>query len=184
MLHQDIPDVTLKTRVRDDSIGGDNPFRWQDLRVRDAFAGKRIVVFSLPGAFTPTCSNEQCPAFERLYDEFRANGIDEVYCISVNDAFVMYQWGQRLGLAKVKLLPDGSGAFTRRMGMLINKDHLGFGMRSWRYAMLIDDNRVVGWFEEPGINDTGADNDPYGESAPEKVLGAIKAGTIKTPSPA
>lgn len=175
-MHKDIPDVTLKTRVRDESIGGDNPFRWQDLKVRDAFAGKKVVVFSLPGAFTPTCSNEQCPAFERLYDEFRANGIDEVYCIAVNDAFVMYQWGRHLGLHKVKLLPDGSGAFTRHMGMLINKDHLGFGMRSWRYAMVVDDNRIVAWFEEPGINDVGADDDPYGESAPEKVLEHIEAG--------
>src|SRR5579871_5925400 len=178
MLNKTIPDVTLKTRVRDESIGGDNPFRWEDFPVREAFAGKRIVIFSLPGAFTPTCSNEQCPAFERLYDEFRANGIDEVYCISVNDAFVMYQWGKHLGLSKVKLLPDGSGAFTRHMGMLINKDHLGFGMRSWRYAMIVEDNKVTAWFEEPGINDAGLDEDPYGESAPEKVLEAIEAGRV------
>jgi peroxiredoxin len=178
MLNKIIPEVTLKTRVRDESIGGDNPFRWQDFPVREAFAGKRVVIFSLPGAFTPTCSNEQCPAFERLYDDFRGNGVDEVYCISVNDAFVMYQWGRHLGLKKVKLLPDGSGAFTRHMGMLINKDHVGFGMRSWRYAMVIDDNKVTAWFEEPGINDAGADEDPYGESAPEKVLEAIEAGRI------
>jgi len=178
MLNKTIPDVTLKTRVRDESIGGDNPFRWEDFPVREAFAGKRIVIFSLPGAFTPTCSNEQCPAFERLYDEFRANGIDEVYCLSVNDAFVMYQWGKHLGLKKVKLLPDGSGAFTRHMGMLINKDHLGFGMRSWRYAMIVEDNKVTAWFEEPGINDTGTDEDPYGESAPEKVLEAVEAGRV------
>jgi peroxiredoxin len=178
MVKKDIPDVTLKTRVRDESIAGDNPFRWEDFKVRDAFAGKKVVVFSLPGAFTPTCSNEQCPAFERLYDEFRANGIDEVYCIAVNDAFVMYQWGKRLGLEKVKLLPDGSANFTRHMGMLINKDHLGFGMRSWRYAMIVDDNKVIAWFEEPGINDVGADDDPYGESAPEKVLEAIETGAV------
>jgi len=175
MLERQIPDVTLKTRVRDDSIGGDNPFMWQDFKVRDEFAGKRVVIFSLPGAFTPTCSNEQCPAFERLYDDMRAAGADEVYCLAVNDAFVMYQWGKHLGLSKIKMLPDGSGAFTRHMGMLINKDHLGFGMRSWRYAMIVDDNKVVGWFEEPGINDVGADEDPYGESAPEKVIEALKA---------
>jgi peroxiredoxin len=176
MLKSQIPDVTLKTRVRDETIEGPNPFRWEDMRVRDAFAGKKVVVFSLPGAFTPTCSNEQCPAFERLYDDFKAAGVDEVYCIAVNDAFVMYQWGKNLGLAKIKLLPDGSGHFTRRMGMLINKDHLGFGQRSWRYAMVVDDNEVTSWFEEPGINDTGEDNDPYGESAPEKVLEAVQAG--------
>ena len=91
MLGRTIPDVTLKTRIRDESIGGPNPFRWQDFNVRDEFAGKKVVIFSLPGAFTPTCSNEQCPNFERLYDEFMELGIDEVYCISVNDAFVMYQ---------------------------------------------------------------------------------------------
>lgn len=170
-----IPDVTLKTRVRDESIGGPNPFRWQDLNVRDEFAGRKVAVFSLPGAFTPTCSNEQCPNYERLYDVFKAAGVDAVYCISVNDAFVMHQWGKSLGLDKVKLLPDGSGQFTRRMGMLINKDHVGFGMRSWRYAMIVDDNVVTHWFEEPGINDVGADNDPYGETAPEKLLAALTA---------
>jgi peroxiredoxin len=169
-----IPDVTLKTRVRDESVGGSNPFRWQDLRVRDEFAGKKVVIFSLPGAFTPTCTNEQCPHFERLYDEFKARGVDEVYCVSVNDAFVMFQWGKMLGLDKVKLLPDGNGDLTRRMGMLIDKRHLGFGMRSWRYAMIVEDNVVTHWFEEPGINDTGEDNDPYGETAPEKLLDALE----------
>jgi thioredoxin-dependent peroxiredoxin len=174
MIRREIPDVTLKTRVRDASIGGDNPFRWQDLRLRDEFAGKRVVVFSLPGAFTPTCSNEQCPAFERLHDEFGKAGIDAVYCIAVNDAFVMYQWGLKLGVDKVKLLPDGSGHFTRRMGMLIDKDHLGFGLRSWRYAMVVDDNVVTHWFEEPGINDEGTDEDPYGETSPENILAALQ----------
>lgn len=175
MLDRQIPEVTLKTRVRDESIGGDNPFRWEDFAVRDKFAGKKVVIFSLPGAFTPTCSNEQCPAFELLYDDFRAAGADEIYCLAVNDAFVMYQWGRHLGLSKIKLLPDGSGSFTRRMGMLIDKDHLGFGLRSWRYAMIVEDNRITGWFEEPGINDVGSDEDPYGESAPDRVLEALRA---------
>jgi len=179
MINRTIPDVVLKTRVRDESIAGPNPFRWQDLAVREEFAGKRVVVFSLPGAFTPTCSNEQCPAFERLYDEFRAQGIDEIYCISVNDAFVMYQWSKNLGVEKIKFLPDGSGAFTRRMGMLIKKDHVGFGMRSWRYAMVVDDNTITHWFEEPGINDEGDNGDPYGESAPENVMAALQGQTIE-----
>lgn len=181
MIRGEIPDVTLKTRVRDESIGGDNPFRWQDLKVRDEFAGKRVVVFSLPGAFTPTCSNEQCPAFERLHDDFRKLGIDAVYCIAVNDAFVMYQWGLKLGVDKVRLLPDGSGHFTRRMGMLIDKDHLGFGMRSWRYAMVVDDNRITHWFEEPAINDEGADDDPYGETSPEHILATLQEGDTDEP---
>ncbi len=175
MLGRTIPDVTLKTRVRDETVEGPNPFRWQDVQTGDVLGNGRVVVFSLPGAFTPTCSNEQCPAYERLYDEFQAAGVSEVYCLSVNDAFVMYQWGRNLGLEKVKLLPDGSGTFTRHMGMLINKDHVGFGMRSWRYAMVIDEGRVTGWFEEPGINDEGLHGDPYGESAPDKVLEWVKA---------
>ena len=174
MTDRTIPDVILKTRVRDSSIEGPNPFRWQDLSVRDAFVGKRVVVFSLPGAFTPTCSNEQCPAFERLYDDLRGAGIDDVYCIAVNDAFVMYQWGKQLGLDRVKLLPDGSGAFTRRMGMLINKDHLGFGMRSWRYVMVVDDKTVTAWFQEPGINDEGSDADPYTVTNPDVVLAWLR----------
>ncbi len=174
MIDRMIPDVTLKTRVRDENVDGPNPFSWQDFNVRKEFAGKKIVVFSLPGAFTPTCSNEQCPGYEQMYDQFKAAGVDEVYCISVNDAFVMFQWGKNLGLEKVKLLPDGSGDFTRRMGMLIDKSHLGFGQRSWRYAMVVEDNTITHWFEEPGINDTGTDSDPYGETAPEKVLAALQ----------
>src|SRR3546814_8543335 len=86
------------------------------MRTGDLFRNKRVVVFSLPGAFTPTCTTEQCPAFERFYEDFKAAGVDEVYCVSVNDAFVMYQWGKHLGIKNVKLLPDGSGDFTRRMG--------------------------------------------------------------------
>jgi thioredoxin-dependent peroxiredoxin len=170
MLGRTISDVTLKTRVRDESVGGDNPFGWQDIRTADLVRGRRIVEFSLPGAFTPTCTTEQCPAFERHYDLLRAAGIEEVYCVSVNDAFVMYQWGKHLGLDKVKLLPDGSGDFTRRMGMLIRKDHLGFGNRSRRYAMVVDHAEIVAWIEEPGINDDGIDDDPHEASSPDCVL--------------
>jgi peroxiredoxin len=175
MIGQRVPDVTFKTRVRDESIGGDNPFRWQDKSSADFFGKGRNVVFALPGAFTPTCTTEQCPAFEREYDALRAAGADAVYCLSVNDAFTMYQWGKHLGLNKVGLIPDGSGHFTRRMGMLVNKEHLGFGYRSWRYAAVIDDGVVVAWFEEPGINDSGDDEDPYGASAPGPVLDWLKA---------
>jgi len=170
-----IPDVTLKTRVRDESVEGPNPFRWQDVKVQELFAGRKVVIFSLPGAFTPVCSSEQCPSYETMYDEFREAGIDEVYCVAVNDAFVMFQWAKHLGLEKIKMLPDGSGDFTRRMGMLVDKSHLGFGHRSWRYAMVVEDNCITHFFEEPGINDTGADEDPYGETAPDKVLAAIRA---------
>jgi thioredoxin-dependent peroxiredoxin len=172
-------DVVFKTRVRDETIPGPNPHRWEDRTSADLFRGKRVVVFSLPGAFTPTCTNRQCPAYDLMYDQFRTHGIDEVYCISVNDAFVMHQWARSLGLQNVKLIPDGNGQFTRRMGMLINKEHLGFGYRSWRYAMVVDDGVVENWFEEPGINDTGGDDDPYGETDPEQVLRCLDAASPK-----
>jgi peroxiredoxin len=174
MLGRAIPEVVFKTRVRDEGVGGENPFRWQDLPTADVFRNKRIVLFSLPGAFTPTCTTEQCPAFEVAYDDIRALGADDVYCLSVNDAFVMYQWSRHLRLEKLKLLPDGSADFTRRMGMLVKKDHLGFGQRSWRYAAVVDDGVVSAWFEEPGINDEGSDDDPYYESSPEKVMEWLK----------
>src|SRR6185312_1538176 len=169
-----VPHAVFKTRVRDESVPGPNPYRWQDVDSRDLFRGKRIVVFSLPGAFTPTCSNRQCPAFDLAYEQMRTLGVDEVYCISVNDAFVMHNWAKSLGLKNVKLIPDGSGHFTRRMGMLVNKDHLGFGYRSWRYAMVVDDGVIEKWFEEPGINDAGADEDPYGETDPERIIEYLK----------
>jgi len=169
-----VPGCVFKTHVRDESVPGPNPYRWQDVSTDELFKGRRVVVFSLPGAFTPTCSNKQCPAFDLAYAEMRALGIDEVYCISVNDAFVMHNWAKSLGLKNVKLIPDGSGHFTRRIGMLVNKDHLGFGYRSWRYAMVVDDGVVEKWFEEPGITDAGSDDDPYGETDPGRVLDYLK----------
>ena len=101
MVHS-IPEVTFRTRVRDESIGGDNPFRWQDVTSRDIFRGKNVVVFALPGAFTPTCTNAHLPGYEAKYDELKNKGIDEVYCLSVNDAFTMFQWAKYLKVEKVK----------------------------------------------------------------------------------
>lgn len=175
MINRRLPDVIFKTRVHDAGIEGPNPYRWQDRTTADLFGGKRVVVFSLPGAYTPTCSNKQCLSFDLAYQEILKLDIDEVYCISVNDAFVMFQWGKSLGLKNIKLIPDGSGAFTRRMGMLINKEHLGFGYRSWRYAMVAKDGVVETWFEEPGINDTGTDSDPYEQTDPETMIAYLKS---------
>jgi len=175
VINRRLPDVTFKTRVHDASIEGPNPYRWQDRTTADLFGGKRVVVFSLPGAYTPTCSNKQCPSFDLAYKEILGLGVDEVYCISVNDAFVMFQWGKSLGLKNIKLIPDGSGTFTRRMGMLINKEHLGFGYRSWRYAMVAKDGVVEKWFEEPGINDAGTDTDPYEQTDPETMINYLKS---------
>ena len=171
-----VPNVTFKTRVRDETVDGPNPFRWQDVTSDEIFAGKRIVVFSLPGAFTPTCSSKQCPGYEAAYDEMTgAGGVDEVYCISVNDAFVMFKWAQDLGVKNIKMLPDGNAHFTEKMGMLVNKEHLGFGKRSWRYSMVVDDGFIKALNVEPGKNDDGSDSDPYVESTPEKILDWVKA---------
>lgn len=164
-----LPDVTFRTRVRDDSIEGPNPFRWQDVTTADYFAGKRVVLFSLPGAFTPTCSTYQLPGFEKGFENFKAHGIDAIYCMSVNDSFVMNKWAQAQELENVQVIPDGSGEFTRKMGMLVDKDNLGFGQRSWRYAAIIRDGVIEAWFEEPGRSDNHPE-DPYGVSSPETVL--------------
>ena len=166
---QKLPDVTFRTRIRDESIGGSNPFRWEEKTTADYFAGKRVVLFSLPGAFTPTCSTYQLPGFEDNFATFQEHGIDEIYCMSVNDSFVMNQWAKAQGIQNVKVIPDGSGEFTRRVGMLVRKDNLGFGLRSWRYAAIINDGVVEAWFEEPGICDNHGE-DPYGESSPENLL--------------
>lgn len=169
-----LPVVDFKTRVRDESIGGPNPYRWQDVSSYDLFANKKVVIFSLPGAFTPTCSTMQLPGFEENYDKFKALGIDEIYCVSVNDSFVMNAWAKVQGITKVKVIPDGSGTFTYEMGMLVNKDNLGFGMRSWRYAVIADNGRIDKFFVEPGLEDN-CPTDPYGETSPERILGWLEA---------
>jgi peroxiredoxin len=168
-----VPNVTFKTRVRDDAVEGPNPFRWHDVTSDEIFAGKRVVLFALPGAFTPTCSTTHLPRFEELYEEFKALGIDEVICLSVNDAFVMFQWGKAQGVENVKLLPDGSGAFTRGMGMLVKKDNLGFGLRSWRYSALIEDGEVRKLFAEPGFEDD-CPVDPFEVSDADTMLAYLR----------
>jgi len=169
-----VPNVVFKTRVRDESVEGPNPFRWQDVSTADIFAGKRIVLFALPGAFTPTCSSTHLPGYEAKYQEFRDLGVDEVYCLSVNDAFTMFQWGKQLGIEKVKLLPDGSGTFTRLMGMLVRKDNLGFGDRSWRYSMLVEDGQITALFAEPGMSDD-CPTDPFEVSDADTMLSHLKS---------
>jgi thioredoxin-dependent peroxiredoxin len=168
-----VPDVVFKTRVRDESIGGDNPFKWQDVSSKDIFGGKKVVVFSLPGAFTPTCSTSHLPRYEELYNEFKALGVDEIYCLSVNDAFVMYQWGLKQGAKNVKLLPDGNGEFSKAMGMLVDKSNLGFGMRSWRYSMLVNDYKVEKVFSEEGFIDN-CPTDPFEVSDADTMLNYLK----------
>lgn len=168
-----VPEVLFKTRVRDESIEGPNPFRWQDVTTTDIFAGKRVVVFSLPGAFTPTCSTSHLPRYEELYDEMISLGVDAVVCVSVNDAFVMYQWGQQQGAKNVFLLPDGNGEFTRKMGMLVEKSNLGFGMRSWRYSMVVKDSAIEKIFVEPDYGDN-CPTDPFEVSDADTMLAYLK----------
>jgi thioredoxin-dependent peroxiredoxin len=173
MEERNVPDVVFKTRVRDESVEGPNPYRWQDVTTKEIFGGKRIVVFALPGAFTPTCSSTHLPGYEELYEQMLAQGVDEVYCLSVNDAFVMFQWGKSLGIEKVKLLPDGTGEFTRKMGMLVHKDNLGFGLRSWRYSMVVDNGKIEKMFVEPGFSDD-CPTDPFELSDAPTMLEYLK----------
>ena len=168
-----VPNIVFKTRVRDESIGGDNPFRWQDVSTDDVFKGKSIVVLALPGAFTPTCSSTHLPGFEAKYDELKAKGVDEVYCVSVNDAFTMFQWSKNLQVEKVKMLPDGNGDFTRLMGMLVKKENLGFGDRSWRYSMHVVDGEIKKMFAEPGLMDNCPD-DPFTCSDIDTMMDYLK----------
>ncbi len=147
---QGIPDVTFRTR---------REHEWVDVTSAEVFAGKTVVLFSLPGAFTPTCSSSHVPRYNQLVPRFRASGVDEVICVAVNDAFVMNEWKRSQHADRVTFLPDGNGEFSEKMGLLVNKDDLGFGKRSWRYSMLVRDGVIEKMFiepEEPG--------DPYGVS--------------------
>ena len=168
-----VPNVTFKTRVRDESVEGPNPYRWEDKTTADIFAGKKVVVFSLPGAFTPTCSSNHLPRYEELYADFQAQGVDEIVCVSVNDAFVMFQWGKSIGNEKIFLLPDGNGEFTRKMGMLVDKSNVGFGMRSWRYSMVVDDGVIEKMFVEPDFGDN-CTTDPFEVSDADTMLAYLK----------
>lgn len=169
-----VPNVTFKTRVRNDALGGDNPFEWKDLTSAEVFDNKKVVVFSLPGAFTPTCSSTHAPGFDAKFEEFKALGVDTIICVSVNDAFVMYQWSKNLGLKNVFMLPDGNGEFTKGMGALVAKSNLGFGDRSWRYSMLVDNSEIKNVFIEAGFSDN-CETDPFQVSDAETMLNYLKA---------
>ncbi len=169
-----VPNVTFKTRVRNDALEGPNPFEWKDLTTSEIFDGKRVVVFSLPGAFTPTCSSSHLPRYEELYQEFKNLGVDAIICLSVNDAFTMYQWGLSQKVENVFLLPDGNGEFTRKMGMLVDKSNLGFGMRSWRYSMVVNDGEIEQLFEEPDFGDN-CPTDPFEVSDADTMLAYLKS---------
>ncbi len=156
---QNAPKVTFHTRQEHE---------WVDLTSDDIFKGKTVIVFSLPGAFTPTCSSSHVPRFNQLAPVFKAHGVDEIICISVNDAFVMNEWKAEQKADQITFLPDGNGDFTDGMGMLVDKDDLGFGKRSWRYSMLVKDGVVEKMFIEPDVA-----GDPYGASDADTMLNYI-----------
>lgn len=161
-----VPNITFKVRENNE---------WVEKNTHEMFKDKRVILFSLPGAFTPTCSTQQLPGYEDMFEQFQDKGIDEIYCVSVNDTFVMNAWAEAHGIKNVKMIPDGSGEFTRQMGMLVKKDDKGFGLRSWRYAMIVNDGIIEKIFEEPGKSDD-CTTDPYGESSPENVLQWLETG--------
>ncbi|PCJ32884.1 MAG: peroxiredoxin [Moraxellaceae bacterium] len=169
-----VPSVTFQTRVRDETIEGDNPFRWQEVTSEELFSNKKVVLFALPGAFTPTCSSSHLPGYEEKYQQLIDLGVDNVICLSVNDAFTMFQWAKAMNIKSVAMLPDGNAQFTRLMGMLVKKENLGFGGRSWRYSMVVNNGRVEKIFSEPGIMDN-CPEDPFTCSDVDTMLEYLRA---------
>ena len=165
---QTIPAITFRTRHDGD---------WLDRSTEELFAGQRVVVFSLPGAFTPTCSSTHVPRYNELAQCFADNGIDRIICVSVNDAFVMEAWQQDQQADNITFIPDGNGEFTQAMGMLVNKQDLGFGSRSWRYSMLVDDLVVEKMFVEPE-----KEGDPFEVSDAETMLEYVNPQAVKPAS--
>ncbi|OUL20945.1 glutathione peroxidase [Nostoc sp. 106C] len=162
---QRVPNVTFRTRQNN---------QWVDVTTDELFADKTVVVFSLPGAFTPTCSSTHLPGYNQLANVFKENGVDNIVCISVNDAFVMNEWAKDQEASNITLIPDGNGEFTEGMGMLVDKSDLGFGKRSWRYSMLVKNGVIDNMFiepEEPG--------DPFKVSDAETMLRYINPQAVK-----
>ena len=153
---QKVPNVTFKTRQDGE---------WVDVTTDDLFAGKKVAVFSLPGAFTPTCSSTHLPGFQQKADELKAKGIDSIVCLSVNDAFVMNAWKKDQDASNVECIGDGNGEFSKGMGMLCDKSAIGFGPRSWRYSMVVNDGTIEKMFIEPE-----KDGDPFEVSDVDTML--------------
>ncbi|MEM7277146.1 MAG: glutathione peroxidase [Pseudomonadota bacterium] len=162
---QSVPQVSFKTRVGHD---------WVERSSVDIFSGKTVVVFSLPGAFTPTCSSSHVPRFNQLAPAFRQHGVDEIVCISVNDAFVMSEWQEEQKADDITFLPDGNGEFTDKMGLLVGKEDLGFGKRSWRYSMLVRDGLIEKMFIEEEIP-----GDPYSVSDADTMFEYLAPDSAK-----
>ena len=160
-----VPNVTFRTRTND---------QWVDVTTDELFKAKTVVVFSLPGAFTPTCSSTHVPGYNELASTFKANGVDDIICVSVNDTFVMNEWKKTQEADNITFIPDGNGEFTEGMGMLVDKDNLGFGKRSWRYSMLVTDGVIKKMFIEPEV-----EGDPFEVSDAETMLRFINPDAVK-----
>lgn len=160
-----VPNVTFRTRTTDG---------WLNITTNELFAGKTVIVFSLPGAFTPTCSSTHVPGYNELAKTFKENGVDDIICISVNDAFVMNEWKKTQEADNITFIPDGNGEFTEQMGMLVDKENLGFGKRSWRYSMLVTDGVIKKMFIEPEV-----EGDPFEVSDAETMLNFINPQAAK-----
>lgn len=162
---QKVPSVTFRTRQNGE---------WVDIKSDDLFSGKTVAVFSLPGAFTPTCSSTHVPGYNQLAGTLQENGVDEIVCVSVNDGFIMEEWAKDQKATNVKFIPDGNGEFTEGMGLLVDKADLGFGKRSWRYSMIVKDGTIEKMFiepEEPG--------DPFKVSDAQTMLDFINPSAVK-----
>jgi glutaredoxin-like protein len=166
---QRVPQVTFRTRK-------DN--QWQDVTSEQIFKGRTVIVFALPGAYTPTCSTTHLPRYNELAATFSGLGVDEIVCLSVNDGFVMSEWQRDQDAAGITFIPDGNGEFTEKMGMLVDKTSLGFGRRSWRYSMLVKDGLVVKQFIEPE-----KEGDPFEVSDADTMLRYV-APSAAAPEPA
>lgn len=162
---QKVPTATFRTRQNNE---------WVDVTTDELFAGKTVIVFSLPGAFTPTCSSTHLPGYNELAGVFKENGVDSIICMSVNDTFVMNEWAKDQEAENVILIPDGNGEFTDGMGMLVDKSDLGFGKRSWRYSMLVKDSVIEKMFIEPEVP-----GDPFEVSDAETMLNYINPNAAK-----
>ena len=170
MTGKQVPNVTFHTQ---------QDGKWVDVTTDDLFKGKKVVLFALPGAFTPTCSSMHLPRYNELAEDFKKLGVDDIVCVSVNDTFVMNAWAKDQDAKDIKVIPDGNGEFTEAMGRLIDDSAIGFGKRSWRYSMLVDDGKIVKIFDEP--QDSGSD-DPYEVSDADTMIRHIDPNWQEKPS--
>lgn len=170
-----IPEVVFKMRFYNKE---QDKYVWDSCNSIDIFKNKRVILMSIPGAFTPKCTTFELPEYEMEYENFKNYNIDEVFCLSVNDAFVMNYWGKNLGIQKIKLIPDGNGEFTKKMNKLVQKFNLGFGYRSWRYTAIINDCVIEKSFDEDNMIDN-SEEDPYEKTKPIHILNYLKSTTYQ-----